>query len=68
MNSEEGINMIGTELGLEERKAICPGEALTLTAVLAVLSISIVTVIVYRLLKSTKGGAKIPGGWQFDWS
>lgn len=59
--------MIGNELTLEERKAICPGEALTLTAVLAVLSISIVTVIVYRLLRSSKGGAKMPGGWQFNW-
>jgi len=59
--------MNGTPLTLEERELICPGEALTLTAVMAVLAISIVTVIVYRLLRSSKGSTKLPGGWQFTW-
>ncbi len=59
--------MNGTLLTLDEREMICPGEALTLTAVLAVLSISIITVIAYRLLRSAKGNAKMPGGWQFSW-
>ncbi|MCQ2799515.1 MAG: hypothetical protein MJ228_01955 [Bacilli bacterium] len=59
--------MNGRSLTLKEREEICPGEALALTAVLAVLSISIISVVVYRLLKSRKGTAKVPGGWQFNW-
>ena len=54
--------MNGRELTLTERQAICPGEAVALTAVMAVLAISIIAVVVYRLLKSTKGSAKVPGG------
>ncbi|MBR6866463.1 MAG: hypothetical protein IKM80_04395 [Bacilli bacterium] len=60
--------MNGRELTLSERQAICPGEALALTAVMAVLAISIVAVVVYRLLKSTKGTAKAPGGWAVTWN
>ena len=60
--------MNGRELTLSERKTICPGEALALTAVMAVLAISIVAVVVYRLLKSSKGTAKVPGGWAFTWN
>jgi biopolymer transport protein ExbB/TolQ len=60
--------MNGRELTLMERQTICPGEALALTAVMAVLAISIVAVVVYRLLKSTKGSAKAPGGWSFTWN
>ena len=60
--------MNGRELTLVEREAICPGEALALTAIMAVLAISIIAVVVYRLLKSTKGSAKVPGGWTFTWN
>ena len=60
--------MNGRELTLTARQAICPGEAIALTAVMAVLAISIIAVVVYRLLKSTKGSAKVPGGWTFTWN
>lgn len=43
------------------------GEALTLTAVMAVLAISIVVVVVYRLFMSSSSTVKIPGGWSFTW-
>ncbi len=59
--------MEGSLLTLEERLAIKPGEAITLTAVMAVLAISVMAVICYRLFKSSGGSAKIPGGWSFSW-
>ena len=46
---------------------LCPGEAITLTAVMAVLVIGIIAVVAYRLLKSSKGNVKLPGGYQFEW-
>lgn len=59
--------MIGEELSLEERKAIKPGELFTLAAVMAVLAISVMAVVCYRLFRSSGGSAKIPGGWAFTW-
>ncbi len=44
------------------------GEALTLTAVMAVLATAIIAVIVYRLFLSKKGSATVPGGWKFTWN
>lgn len=44
-----------------------PGEALTITAVMAVLVIAVMAVVVYRLLKSDNGSVKVPGGWSFNW-
>lgn len=44
------------------------GEALTLTAVMAVLATAIIAVIVYRLFLSKKGTASVPGGWKFSWN
>lgn len=44
------------------------GEALTLTAVMAVLATAIIAVIVYRLFMSKKGTASVPGGWKFSWN
>jgi len=44
------------------------GEALTLTAVMAVLATAIIAVIVYRLFLSKKGSATVPGGWKFSWN
>ena len=44
------------------------GEALTLTAVMAVLATAIIAVIVYRLFMSKKGTATVPGGWKFSWN
>lgn len=44
------------------------GEAITLTAVMAILCAAIVAVVVYKLFTSNKGGATIPGGWKFSWA
>ena len=44
------------------------GEALTLTAVMAVLATAIIAVIVYRRCMSDKGSATVPGGWKFSWN
>ncbi len=44
------------------------GEAITLTAVMAILCAAIVAVVVYKLFTSKKGGANIPGGWKFSWA
>ena len=59
--------MNGRELSAEECEKLIPGEALALTAIMAILAISIITVVVYRLLKSSEGSAKLPGGWAFSW-
>lgn len=59
--------MDGTPLTLEERLSIAPGEAITLTAVMAVLAIAVMAVVCYRLFRSNGGSAKLPGGWSFTW-
>lgn len=59
--------MNGRELTITERLSIVPGEAITLAAVMAILAISVMTVICYRLFKSGNGSAKLPGGWAFTW-
>jgi hypothetical protein len=59
--------MEGQELTLAERLALRPGEAITLAAVMAILVVSIATVVIYRMFKSSTGSAKLPGGWQFTW-
>ena len=51
-----------------ELNELTSGEALTLTAVLAVLATAIVSVIAYRLFMSSKGSATVPGGWKFSWN
>ena len=43
------------------------GEAITLTAVLAVLATAVISVVVYRLFISKKGSTTVPGGWKFTW-
>ena len=44
------------------------GEALTLTAVMAVLATAIIAVVVYRMFMSNKGSTTVPGGWKFTWN
>ena len=51
----------------EQLDLIVGGEALTLTAVMAILATAIVAVIVYRLFMSEEGSTTIPGGWKFTW-
>lgn len=54
-------------LNEEQMKSIIGGEALTLTAVMAILATAIVAVIVYRLFMSEEGSTTLPGGWKFTW-
>lgn len=56
------------ELSAEEERQIIGGEALTLSAVMALLAIGIVSVICYKMFFS-KGGGKValPGGFTFQW-
>ena len=44
------------------------GEAITLTAVMAILAVAVIAVVVYRLFLSKKGTATVPGGWKFTWN
>lgn len=52
----------------QELQSQVVGEAITLTAVMAILAVAIVSVVVYKLFLSSKGGATIPGGWKFSWA
>lgn len=54
-------------LSREEMAAERGGEALTLSAVMAILAIAIVVVVCYRLFNSSKGSTSFPGGFRFDW-
>lgn len=54
-------------LSIKEEEELITGEAVTLTAVMAILAIMIVAVVVYQLFKSDKGSTTIPGGWKFTW-
>ena len=47
-------------MSLEEMKNHHVGEAITVTAVMAV--------VIYRLFRSSKGGVNVPGGWKFSWA
>ena len=53
---------------LEEMKNHQVGEAITVTAVMALLTVAIMAVVVYRLFRSNKGGVTVPGGWKFSWA
>ena len=44
------------------------GEAITLTAVMAILATAVIAVVAYRLFMSKKGSATVPGGWKFTWN
>ena len=55
-------------LSEQEMQNQISGEALTLTAVMAVLATAIIAVIVYRMFMSEKGSATLPGGWTFSWN
>ena len=55
-------------LSEQEMQNQISGEALTLTAVMAVLATAIIAVIVYRMFMSKKGNATVPGGWKFSWN
>ncbi len=56
------------EMTKEEMALVKGGEAITLTAIMALLAIAIVTVVVYKIFRSD-GDSKIilPGGFTFQW-
>ena len=51
----------------EDCKSIYVGEAITLSAVLAILATAVVAVLVYKLFLSSKGSAAL-GDWKFSWA
>ena len=55
-------------LSAEEMRNHYMGEAITLTAVMALVAVAVMAVVVYRLFRSSKGGVNIPGGWKFSWN
>ena len=44
------------------------GEAITVSAVMAILCAAVMAVVIYRLFMSKKGSAAVPGGWKFTWN
>lgn len=56
-----------TKLNEEECASTFVGEAITLSAVLAVLVAAVIAIVVYKLFISNKGGASI-GDWKFSWA
>lgn len=57
-----------TILTLDEMENHYVGEAITLTAVMALVAVAVMAVVVYRLFRSGKGGVTVPGGWKFSWA
>ena len=53
---------------LEEMANHRVGEAITVTAVMAIITVAVMAVVVYRLFRSSKGGVSVPGGWKFSWA
>ena len=52
----------------QELESCVSGEAITLTAVMAILATAVIAVVAYRLFMSKKGTATVPGGWKFSWN
>jgi lactobin A/cerein 7B family class IIb bacteriocin len=55
------------ELTLNELKTIDGGEAITLSAVLAIMAVAIAAVVCYRLFVAGEGSVTLPGGYKFTW-
>ena len=55
------------KLSFEQMSNVVAGEAITLTAVMAIMSIAVVAVIIYRLFMSESGSTTLPGGFKFTW-
>ena len=53
-------------LSENELESTCPGEAITLAGVLAIMAVAIVAVIVYKLFIKDTGKVKLPGGYSFE--
>ena len=57
-------NRILTE---EEERGVVAGEAITLTAVLAIMAIGLVAIIAFKFFTRNEGKAILPGGFTFQW-
>ena len=55
------------ELTLEECRNVRGGEAVSLTLVICVLSISLLTILVWKIYTSGKGQLSLPGGFKLQW-
>ena len=55
------------ELTVDESKKILGGEAITISLVIAVLSISILTILVWKIYTSKEGSLQLPGGFKLQW-
>lgn len=55
-------------LTFDELSSHYVGEAITVTAVMAIITVAVMAVVVYRLFRSGKGGVTVPGGWKFSWA
>lgn len=55
-------------LTIQEVENYYVGEAITVTAVMAIICIAVMAVVVYKLFRSNKGGVNVPGGWKFTWN
>ncbi len=56
------------KLTVEEERQTKGGEAITLSAMMALLAIGIVTVLCYKLFFAKDGGkVALPGGFTFQW-
>lgn len=60
--------MVLQKLSQEEMSTHVVGEAITLTAVMAIAAVAIIAVVIYKLFLSNKGSAAVPGGWKFSWA
>ncbi len=52
----------------EEMKMTEVGSGITLTSVMAILTIGIIAVIAFKLFMSKEGKTTIPGGFKFEWN
>lgn len=52
----------------EEMKMMEVGAGITLTSVMAILTIGIIAVIAFKLFMSSEGKTTIPGGFKFEWN
>ncbi len=52
----------------EEMKMTEVGAGITLTSVMAILTIGIIAVIAFKLFMSSEGKTTIPGGFKFEWN
>lgn len=56
------------KLTIEEERQVTGGEAITLSAIMALLAIGVVTIVCYKMFFATDGGkVTLPGGFIFQW-